>query len=102
LWPAWAFEPAGGRGGDHHDGVPIFILTRRDPADPQPARAEPQPARRRQATQAAVVIDVPTLVIHGTAGPMFSLAHGQAVAAEILGAQLLVLEGVGHGVQRAA
>ena len=23
------FEPAGGWGGDHHDGVPIFILTRR-------------------------------------------------------------------------
>ena len=26
------FEPAGGWGGDHHDGVPIFILTRRDPS----------------------------------------------------------------------
>jgi dihydrofolate reductase len=26
------FEPAGGWGGDHHDGVPIFILTRREPA----------------------------------------------------------------------
>jgi dihydrofolate reductase len=27
------FEPAGGWGGDHHNGVPIFILTRHDPAD---------------------------------------------------------------------
>ena len=27
------FEPAGGWGGDHHDSVPIFILTRRDPDD---------------------------------------------------------------------
>jgi dihydrofolate reductase len=27
------FEPADGWGGDHHDGVPIFILTRRDPED---------------------------------------------------------------------
>jgi dihydrofolate reductase len=27
------FEPAGGWGGDHHDGVPIFILTRHDPAE---------------------------------------------------------------------
>jgi dihydrofolate reductase len=27
------FEPAGGWGGDHHDGVPIFILTRRDPGE---------------------------------------------------------------------
>jgi dihydrofolate reductase len=26
------FEPAGGWGGDHHDGVPIFILSRQDPA----------------------------------------------------------------------
>jgi dihydrofolate reductase len=25
------FEPAGGWGGDHHDGVPIFILTRQEP-----------------------------------------------------------------------
>ena len=27
------FEPAGGWGGDHHDGVPIFILSRRASAD---------------------------------------------------------------------
>ena len=27
------FEPAGAWGGDHHDGVPIFILTRHDPND---------------------------------------------------------------------
>lgn len=26
------FEPAGGWGGDHHDGVPIFILSRREPS----------------------------------------------------------------------
>ena len=25
------FEPAGGWGGDHHDGVPIFILSRHEP-----------------------------------------------------------------------
>jgi dihydrofolate reductase len=25
------FEPAGGWGGDHHDGVPIFIYSRREP-----------------------------------------------------------------------
>jgi dihydrofolate reductase len=25
------FEPAGGWGGDHHDGIPIFVLTRREP-----------------------------------------------------------------------
>src|SRR5436190_5251012 len=29
------FEPAGGWGGDHHDGVPIFVLTRQAPDDPR-------------------------------------------------------------------
>ena len=28
------FEPAGGWGGDHHDGVPIFILSRRPDSEP--------------------------------------------------------------------
>jgi pimeloyl-ACP methyl ester carboxylesterase len=46
-------------------------------------------------------IAVPTLVIHGTADPMFPLAHGQALAEEIPGAALLTLEGAGHGVDRA-
>jgi pimeloyl-ACP methyl ester carboxylesterase len=46
-------------------------------------------------------IAVPTLVIHGTADPMFPLEHGQALADEIPGARLLTLEGVGHGVDRA-
>jgi len=46
-------------------------------------------------------IDVPTLVIHGTADPMFPLEHGQALAEEIPGAKLLALRGAGHGVERA-
>jgi len=46
-------------------------------------------------------IAVPTLVIHGTADPMFPLAHGKALAEEIAGARLLTLEGAGHGIDRA-
>jgi pimeloyl-ACP methyl ester carboxylesterase len=46
-------------------------------------------------------IAVPTLVIHGTADPMFPLEHGQALADEIPGARLLPLQGAGHGVERA-
>jgi pimeloyl-ACP methyl ester carboxylesterase len=46
-------------------------------------------------------IAAPTLVIHGTADPMFPLEHGQALADEIPGARLLPLEGAGHGVERA-
>jgi pimeloyl-ACP methyl ester carboxylesterase len=45
-------------------------------------------------------IAAPTLVIHGTADPMFPPEHGRALAAEISGARLLLLEGAGHGVER--
>jgi pimeloyl-ACP methyl ester carboxylesterase len=44
---------------------------------------------------------VPTLVIHGSADPMFPLEHGRALAEEIPGARMLTLEGAGHGVFRA-
>ena len=46
-------------------------------------------------------IAVPTMVVHGTADPMFPLAHGEALAREIPGARLLTLEGAGHGIERA-
>jgi pimeloyl-ACP methyl ester carboxylesterase len=46
-------------------------------------------------------IAAPTLVIHGSADPMFPLEHGQALAAEIPRARLLTLSGAGHGVERA-
>ena len=45
-------------------------------------------------------IVVPTLVVHGTADPMFAVEHGEALAQEIPGARLLRLEGAGHGVDR--
>jgi pimeloyl-ACP methyl ester carboxylesterase len=41
-------------------------------------------------------IRAPTLVLHGTEDPLFPLAHGEALAAEIPGARLLPLDGVGH------
>ena len=46
-------------------------------------------------------ITAPTLVIHGTADPMFPIEHAQALVEEIAGARLLPLEGAGHGVYRA-
>ena len=46
-------------------------------------------------------IAAPTLVIHGTADPMFPIEHGEALADSIPGATLLRLEGAGHGVYRA-
>jgi pimeloyl-ACP methyl ester carboxylesterase len=46
-------------------------------------------------------ITVPTLVIHGSADPMFPIEHGEALAARIPDASLLPLEGAGHGIDRA-
>jgi len=46
-------------------------------------------------------ITAPTLLIHGTADPMFPLPHGRALADEIPNARLIRLEGAGHGVERA-
>lgn len=46
-------------------------------------------------------IKAPTLVIHGTADPMFPFPHSEALANEIPRARLLALDSAGHGVQRA-
>jgi len=43
-------------------------------------------------------IAAPTLVIHGTADPLFPFGHGEALAREIPHAELLPLKGVGHQV----
>jgi pimeloyl-ACP methyl ester carboxylesterase len=52
-------------------------------------------------TEPLSAIAAPTLVIHGSADPMFPLEHGQALAEEIPGARLLTLAAAGHGVDRA-
>jgi pimeloyl-ACP methyl ester carboxylesterase len=46
-------------------------------------------------------IAVPTLVVHGSADPMFPLEHGEALAEKIPNARLLAVEGAGHGLDRA-
>jgi pimeloyl-ACP methyl ester carboxylesterase len=43
-------------------------------------------------------IRVPTLVVHGSDDPMFPLPHGEALAEEIAGARLVVVQGMGHEV----
>ena len=53
---------------------------------------------RQRAPLSSIV--APTLVIHGTADPMFPLAHGEALVEEIPRATLLPLAGAGHGLDR--
>jgi pimeloyl-ACP methyl ester carboxylesterase len=60
--------------------------------------AIPGDDRRREPLSS---ISAPTLVIHGTADPLFPPEHGEALAAQISAARLLVLEGAGHGIDRA-
>lgn len=43
-------------------------------------------------------IRIPTLVVHGTEDPILPFPHGEALAAEISDAQLMVLQGVGHAL----
>ena len=51
-------------------------------------------------TTALRALDVPTLVIHGDADPLVQVAGGHATAEAVPGAELLVLEGMGHNLPR--
>ncbi len=69
----------------------------RDIAALQNHDAIPDDERQRKPLSS---IAAPTLVIHGTADPMFPIEHGEALAEAIPDATLLRLEGAGHGVDR--
>ena len=47
-------------------------------------------------------IEVPTLVVHGRRDPFFPLGNGEAIAREIPGARLLVLEEAATAIPEAA
>src|SRR3954451_8599917 len=71
------FEPAGGWGGDHHDGVPIFILTRHDPAEltqwPLVTYVSDVATAMTRAKEAAGEKDV---LVHGAGTTQLALAAG--------------------------
>jgi len=74
------FEPAGGWGGDHHDGVPIFILSRK----PAPAWAARWPAVHYMSDLEAAVRDA-----KHAAGDKNVLVHGASIAQRALTSGLL-------------
>jgi pimeloyl-ACP methyl ester carboxylesterase len=49
-----------------------------------------------ETTQRLAGITAPTLVIHGARDPLLPLDHGMAVAKAVNGAQMLVIEAMGH------
>jgi dihydrofolate reductase len=72
------FEPAGGWGGDHHDGVPIFIYSRREPGIdisqwPLVTYVTDVESAMSQAKQAAGDKDV---LVHGAAVTQLALPAG--------------------------
>jgi dihydrofolate reductase len=74
------FEPAGGWGGDHHDGVPIYILSR----NPAPAWAAGWPNVRYVSDLASAAGDA-----KHAAGDKNVLVHGSSIAQRALTAGLL-------------
>lgn len=93
---------AGGR--RPFDEAALRSLVRRDVArarDVAAAQNHDMLAEGEAVTGSLSSIAAPTLVIHGTADPMFPTEHGEALAREVRGARLLRLEGAGHGVERA-
>jgi pimeloyl-ACP methyl ester carboxylesterase len=58
-------------------------------------------AEGRSSREPLSSIQAPTLVIHGTADPMFPVEHGLALAHEMPGASLLTLDGAGHKIDPA-
>ncbi len=45
------------------------------------------------------VLNVPTLVLHGSLDPLLTLVHGEHTAQTIPGARLQVIEGLGHHLE---
>ena len=59
------FEPAGGWGGDHHDGVPVFVLTHDVPDDPPPGSVRYVTDVRECAAQARAAAGDGDVMVHG-------------------------------------
>jgi dihydrofolate reductase len=72
------FEPAGGWGGDHHDGVPIFILSRQEPDTDtgQWPLVTYVPDVRTAMTEAKRAAGDKNVLVHGAGTAQLALAAG--------------------------
>jgi dihydrofolate reductase len=89
------FEPAGGWNGDHHDGVPIFILSRHQPSPefarwPNVTYVSDLESAVRQAKQSAGDKNV---LVHGVSIAQWALAAGLLDELEIHLVPVLLGEG---------
>lgn len=70
------FDFAGGWGGDHHDGVPIFVLTRSAPAAPATGHARYVTDVREAAALATEAAGDRDVLLHGASAARACLAAG--------------------------
>jgi len=70
------FDIAGGWGGDHHHGVPIFVLTRRPPDQAAPGHAHYFTDLRSAVTQAQEAAGDRDVMVHGGSAAMALLRDG--------------------------
>jgi dihydrofolate reductase len=71
------YEHAGHWGGDHHDGVPIFILTHIVPDEPPPGSVRFATDVRECATQARAAAGDGAVMVHGAGAAQALLAAGE-------------------------
>ncbi len=70
------FDLAGGWNGDHHDGVPIIVLTRSAPAGPAPGHARYVTDVHEAATQAREAAGDRNVLLHGAEAARACLRAG--------------------------
>jgi dihydrofolate reductase len=71
------FEHAGGWAGDHHDGVPVFVLTRSVPDRPAPGHARYVTDVRSGVAQARRAAGSRDVMLHGGSAARACLEAGQ-------------------------
>jgi dihydrofolate reductase len=71
------YEHAGRWGGDHHDGVPVFVLTHDVPADPPPGSVRYVTDVRECAAQARAAAGNGDVMVHGAGAAQALLQAGQ-------------------------
>ncbi|WP_232661453.1 dihydrofolate reductase family protein [Pseudonocardia sp. TRM90224] len=71
------FEHAGGWAGDHHDGVPVFVLTRSIPDEPPPGHARYITDAESGVAQARAAAAGRDVMMHGASAAQACLVAGQ-------------------------
>lgn len=70
------FELAGGWDGDHHDGVPVFVLTHAEPDEPAPGHARYVTDVESCVAQAKDAADIRDVLLHGASATQALLRVG--------------------------